>query len=136
VLGDIFYPTPEFAEHNLARALACQGRLAEAIDRLRRLVSRRPGFCLGYLSLAELALRGERPEAALESCEGFTERCERDEAIRGLVTADHSALCNLHRGRAHAALGDVESARSSLRRCETNGAYGRECRRSLERLPD
>jgi Tfp pilus assembly protein PilF len=135
VLGDIFYATPEFAEHNLARALACQGRMAEALDILERLQTKRPQFCLGYLTLAELSAEARRPELTVNACERFTAHCEQHAEIQKQVTPEHSALCLLRKGRAYAELGDVESARSALQRCEATGRFVPDCRRSRELLP-
>ena len=135
VLKDIFYSTPEYAEHNLARAFACQGRTKEAMGQLDKLLIRRPTFCLGYLTLAELAASEKMAEQTIKACEEFTLQCEEHEQLRKFVSPEHSCLCYLRKGLAYAQLGDIESARQSFLSCESTGAYGRECKRSLELLP-
>jgi Tfp pilus assembly protein PilF len=135
VRTDIFYRTPEFAEHNLAKALECQGRDQEALGILEDLVLKRPTFCLAYLTLAQLAARTKQPEATIDACEGFFTNCEQNEEIKEQISPEHVAMCYLKKGTAHAALGDVESARASFKRCQTSGTYGSECRRSLNLLP-
>ncbi|MCA9553525.1 MAG: tetratricopeptide repeat protein [Myxococcales bacterium] len=135
VLKDIFYVTPEYAEHNLARALACQGRLAEAEKRLDNLLLKRPYFCLGYLTLAQVSQDAKHPETTIQACEDFSKNCEQNEQIREQVSPEHSAQCHLRAGLAYAALGDVESARAAFLRCNSSGPNGRECKRSLELLP-
>lgn len=134
ILEDIFYQTPEFAEHNLAQAIACQGRVDEAITRLDRLMTKRPYFCLGYLTLAQLSAQAKKPEATINACDEFARNCEAHEEIKNQISPDQSAMCYLQKGLAHAALGDVESARASFERCPPTGAVGKECRRSLEML--
>lgn len=135
VLGDIFYSTPEFAEHNLARALECQGRTTEALKILDALLVRRPKFCLGYLSMAALAETEDKPERVLWACEHFFSECQGDERISTLVRPEHLAQCSLRQGVAHLRLGDVESARSSFLRCAGSGPLGAQCRASLQELP-
>ena len=135
VLEDIFYPTPEFAEHNLARAYACLGRTDDAIQRLDRLVTKRPYFCLGYLTLSRLASKSRRPEATIRACDDFVHYCEQNEKIKQQVLPQQSALCYLRKGLAYAELGDVESARAAFERCQSLGEVGQECRKSLELLP-
>jgi hypothetical protein len=49
-----------------------------------------------------------------------------------LVSPEQRSLCYLRKGMAYATLGDIESAKQSLAACDSDGAYGRECRRSLE----
>jgi Tfp pilus assembly protein PilF len=135
VKRDIFYRTPEFAEHNFARAIECQGRETEAVSILEELVLKRPQFCLGYLTLAQLAARTKQYEVTIEACDGFFINCQQNEEIKEQVSPEHGAMCYLKKGMAHAAMGDVESARASFKRCQTSGAYGAECRRSLNLLP-
>lgn len=135
VLKDIFYRTPEFAEHNLARALECQGKDPQAIKVLEELVLKRPSFCLGYLTLAQLSARSKEPQVTIEACEGFFTNCEQNDEIKQQISQEHSAMCYLHKGLAHAEMGDVESARASFKRCQASGTYGQECRRSLNMLP-
>lgn len=135
VLKDIFYPTPEFAEHNLAKALACQGDAQGAMKKLEELVMKRPKFCLGYLTLAEISFEAKAHETTIEACDGFVANCEEDERIREQILPEHRAKCYLRKGMAYAALGDVESARAAFERCDSRGPNGRECRRSLELLP-
>lgn len=135
VLKDIFYPTPQFAEHNLARALACQGDVDGAVDRLEKLMLKQPKFCLGYLTLAQLAAQDRRHEVTITACDDFTHHCEEDDEIKKLVSAEQSDLCYLKKGLAYAELGDLESARASFLRCQSRGQYGKECRKSLEMLP-
>jgi tetratricopeptide (TPR) repeat protein len=135
VKKDIFYRTPEFAEHNLAKALECQGRDDEAVAILEDLVLKRPMFCLGYLTLAQAAARTKKPEVTIDACEGFFTNCEQNDEIKEVISPEHSAMCYLKKGMAHAAMGDVESARASFKRCQTSGTYGQECRRSLNMLP-
>jgi predicted Zn-dependent protease len=134
VQKDIFYATPELAEHNLARAEHCLGKSKEAMRRLENLVLRRPQFCRGYLTLADVAAEAKVPEVTIRACEHFTAQCEQAEDVKKYVSPEHSCLCYLRKGLAYAALGDVEAARQSLSSCESDGAYGRECRRSLQLL--
>ena len=135
VLEDIYYPTPEYAEHNLAQAYDCLGKGAEAIDRLDKLVTKRPYFCLGYLTLSRLASKLRRPESTIRACDDFVHYCEENEKIKNQVLPQQSALCYLRKGLAYAELGDVESARASFERCQSTGEIGRECKKSLELLP-
>ena len=135
VLEDIFYPTPEFAEHNLAQAYACLGRVDEALARLDKLVTKRPYFCLGYLTLSRLASTSRRPESTIRACDDFAHYCEQNDKIKNQVLPQQSALCYLRKGLAYAELGDVESARASFERCKSLGEVGRECSKSLELLP-
>lgn len=135
VLADIYYPTPEFAENNLANALACQGQWEAALNLASGLTLKRPQFCLGYLTLAELSVQSKRPQGTIEACEGFRAHCEENEDIRKLIAPDQSALCNLRKGLAYAELGDVESARAAFSRCGSESRYGKECLRSLDMLP-
>ncbi|MEO1335406.1 MAG: tetratricopeptide repeat protein, partial [Myxococcota bacterium] len=135
VLEDIFYPTPEFAEHNLALAYACLGRTDEAISRLDKLVTKRPYFCLGYLTLSQLASKSRRPEATIRACDDFVHHCEQNEKIKQQVLPQQSAMCYLRKGLAYAEMGDVESARTSFERCQSLGGVRNECTKSLELLP-
>ena len=135
VLEDIFYPTPEFAEHNLAQAYACLGRTDEALSRLDKLVTKRPYFCLGYLTLSRLASKSRRPESTIRACDDFAHYCEQNEKIKNQVLPQQSAMCYLRKGLAYAELGDVESARTAFERCQSLGEVGRECSKSLELLP-
>ncbi|MFO0726885.1 MAG: tetratricopeptide repeat protein [Myxococcota bacterium] len=132
VLDDIFYPTPHFAEDNLAKAEHCLGRSQDAIARLTRVVEKRPTFCLGYLTLADISAEAKQPETTIRACDQFMNRCERHEKIGKLVSPEQRAMCYLRKGLAYASLGDIESARQALASCDSDGAYGRECRRSLE----
>lgn len=135
VLKDIFYPTPEFAEHNLARSRACQGDIDGAVQRLENLVLKRPHFCLGYLTLADLAANAKKHETTISACDDFAHNCEQHEQIKEQVSPEQSDLCYLKKGLAYAELGDLESARSSFMRCQSKGQLGRECKKSLEMLP-
>ncbi len=135
VLGDIFYPTPEYAQHNRARALECLGRTGEAMEQLQDLLRQKPRFCLGYLTLSELAFEHEHHEATIEACNGFMRHCEQDEEIRSKILPRYSAMCYYRKGRAYAALGDIESARASFLRCEATGALQQDCRNHLNSLP-
>lgn len=135
VLKDIFYPTPQFAEHNLARATACMGDMDRAVDRLEKLLLKYPKFCLGYLTLAELAASAKRHETTISSCDDFVHHCEEDEEIKKLVSAEQSDLCYFKKGLAYGELGDLESARASFSRCRSRGQLGKECKKSLEMLP-
>jgi predicted Zn-dependent protease len=135
VLDDIFYPTPEYARHNLARALHCQGRDAEAMEELGEMLQQKPRFCLGYLTLSEIAADAREHEQVVRACERFVQYCEEDDQIRANLQPRYSALCYLRRGVAYAAIGDVESARASFLRCEATGSLRSECRSALESLP-
>jgi Tfp pilus assembly protein PilF len=136
VTEDIFYATPEFAEHNLSLALACEGKAVEAISRLENILLKRPQFCLGYLTLAQLSSQNKQPEKTVHACEDFENLCAKNEKIRALVTPDQTATCCLRSGMAYAQMGDVESARTSFMCCQSaESAIGKECRRSLEMLP-
>lgn len=135
VLKDIFYPTPAYAEHNLARALACQGDVGGAIKNLEALLLKRPGFCLGYLTLAQVAADAKDHETTVRVCEQFIIKCEQNEKLRGQISAEHSAQCHLRRGLAYAEMGDIESARAAFEHCESTGPNARECVRSLGLLP-
>ncbi|MCB9655885.1 MAG: tetratricopeptide repeat protein [Deltaproteobacteria bacterium] len=135
VLDDIFYPFPEFAEHNLARALACEGRTDEALKSLEALVLKRPHFCRGYLTMAQLSVQAKQPELTIRACDGFEENCEKNEEIRKQILPEQSAMCYFRKGLAHAEMGDVESARTSFMRCQSDGTFGSECIRSLQMLP-
>ncbi len=135
VTEDIFYPTREFAEHNLARALACQGRSNEAVRRLDVLMVKRPHFCLGYLTLAQLSFEEKRHETTIQACQGFRLNCEEHEEIGPKVLPEQSAMCYLRKGLSYAEIGDLESARASFKRCQSDGKFGKECRRSLRLLP-
>jgi Flp pilus assembly protein TadD len=137
VTQDIFYPTPEFAEHNLALALSCQGRQEEAVAKLETLLVKRPQFCLGYLTLSQLSAQTRQHETTVKACEDFDRFCAKHEKIREQVKPEHSAVCYLRSGMAHAQMGDVESARTSFMRCQTDSsAVAKECQRALEMLPE
>lgn len=135
VTEDIFYPTPEFAEHNLALAFACEGRMKDAVNQLKATVLKRPHFCLGYLTLAQLAVQDKQPEVTVSACEDFETKCAKDERIANQVSPEQSAMCYLRSGMAYAQMGDVESARASFKRCQSSEQVGKECRRSLTMLP-
>ena len=136
VLKDIFYPTPAFAEHNLSRSLHCQGDSRAAVDQLRALTAKRPKFCLGYLSLAEIAYEGGRYADAVQACESFSSECELDPKIGKQILPEYRAKCYLHAGMAHVRGGDVESARAAFRRCKSSGPLGRQCEKQLRLLPN
>jgi Tfp pilus assembly protein PilF len=136
VTQDIFYQTPEFAEHNLSLALACEGKLVEAVDRLESVVLKRPQFCLGYLTLSQLSSQAKRSETTVKACMDFETNCANNEKIREQVTPEMRCSCYLRAGRAHAEMGDVESARASFMRCQSGcEPIGKECRDLLQMLP-
>jgi Tfp pilus assembly protein PilF len=135
VLEDIFYQTPDFAEHNLAKVLACQGRAKDALAVLEGITLKRPTFCLGYLTLAPLARRTKRPDMTISACEGFFTNCEQNDEIKVQISTEQVAMCYFEKGMAHVELGDVESARASFTRCQSSDRYGSDCRRSLNMLP-
>lgn len=135
-LTDIHYATPEFAEHNLARAEVCLGETKKAMDRLEGLLARRPQFCLGYLTLAELTSQSKKPEATIDTCEHFRVNCELHEKVKEFVSPEHACLCYLKKGLAYAELGDAESARESFMSCRSDGELGRQCKKSLDLLPE
>ncbi|MEM6862184.1 MAG: tetratricopeptide repeat protein [Myxococcota bacterium] len=135
VLDDIFYPTPAYARHNLAKAQACQGDLTSAIETLESAVKLQPTFCLGYLTLSEMTQRQDAHEATISACARFIEFCEGDERVRPNILPQHSATCYRRTAAAYAKLGDVESARSSLKRCLNTGALEASCREMLRLLP-
>lgn len=135
VLEDVFYPTHHFAEHNLARAEACAGGHREAIGRLERLTEKRPKFCLAYLTASEVASSAKLHEATVEACESFRENCERDDDIGPKIPEALKATCDLRKGMAYAALGDVESARTALERCRAAKDTRAACRDALDLLP-
>jgi Tfp pilus assembly protein PilF len=134
VTEDIFYPTPEFAENNLALALACEGKLDDAVARLESTVLKRPHFCLGYLTLADVSTRAKRPEVVVKACGEFETNCAQDEKIRDLVTPDMRASCYLRSGKAYLDMGDYESARTSFMRCESASKRVRECGELLRNM--
>jgi len=134
VITDFMYPTPEFAQDNLAKAEHCLGKSAEAITRLRRLVLAKPQFCRGYLTLADISSAAKVPEVTIQACDEFQNRCEMHEKIGKLVSPENRSLCYLRKGMAHAAEGDYDAARQSLARCDSLGVYGQECRKSLQLL--
>lgn len=134
VLEDIMYPTPEFAQDNLARAEHCLGKSKEAIARLDKLVISKPQFCRAYLTMADIAAAVRAPEVAIRACDDFTNRCELHEQIGKLVSPENRSLCYLRKGMAHAALGDVESARQTLEKCDSPGTFGQQCKESLRLL--
>lgn len=134
VVEDIFYPTPELAEDNLARVEHCLGRSTAAIRRLESVVLRRPQFCRGYLTLADISSEQKQSEITIRACEHFTAQCEMNEELKKFVSPEHSCMCYLKKGLAYAQLGDMESARSSWESCESNGAYGMQCRAQLAQL--
>lgn len=133
-LEDIMYPTPEFAQDNLARAEHCLGKSKEALARLEKLVTSKPQFCRAYLTMADIAAAVRAPEVAIRACDDFTNRCELHEQIGKLVSPENRALCYLRKGMAHAALGDVESARQTLEKCDSPGTFGKQCKESLRLL--
>lgn len=135
VLDDVFYPTKHFAEHNLARAEACAGDVDAAVGRLAALTEQRPKFCLAYLTGSEIALNSGRFEAAVEACEGFDESCARDPELKEKIPDSLRATCDLRKGQAYTALGDVESARTALRRCTQAADTRSACRDALALLP-
>jgi Tfp pilus assembly protein PilF len=134
VVEDVAYLTPEFAHDNLARAEACLGRPKEGIQRLAGLLRMRPKFCRAYLTIAELGRQAKEHGVVVASCERFVEECERDPKIQKFVAPEHSALCYLRTGQAQVALGDLSAARSAFESCQSDGSFGKECRRALELL--
>ncbi len=135
-LKDLYYQTPEFAEHNLALAEVCLGESTQAISRLEKLLVRRPQFCLGYLTLADLSWQAKKPEATIDACEHFRANCELHEKVKEFVSPEHACLCYLRKGLAYAELGDSESARESFMSCRSEGEFGRQCQKSLDLLPE
>ena len=135
VLDDVFYPTQHFAEHNLARAEACEGDVQQAVARLDNLTRKKPKFCLAYLTASEMAEEANLHESTVEACERFRDHCEQDKDIGRRIPYEVRALCDLRKGRAYAALGDVESARTALGRCRGAESTGRACREALRFLP-
>ncbi|MEL6186957.1 MAG: tetratricopeptide repeat protein, partial [Myxococcota bacterium] len=135
VLDDVFYPTRHFAEHNLARAEACSGNVEAAVERLTSLTSKRPKFCLAYLTASEVASRAQLHEETVEACESFRENCERDAEIGTKIPDALKATCDLRKGRAYMALGDVESARTAFERCRSAEKTRAACHDALELLP-
>lgn len=136
VRKDIFYPTPWFADFHSARALACQGDRGAAIRRLQTLSAGRPEFCVAYLQMAEYAVLDKQYELAVRGCETFTKACENNKYIKPYLTAESSCMCAFWAGRAYAALGDVESARSEFLTCNSTGDYGKRSREALDLLDD
>lgn len=134
VLEDIMYPTPEFAQDNLARVEHCLGKSKAALARLEKLVISKPQFCRAYLTMADIAAAVRAPEVAIRACDDFTNRCELHEQIGKLVSPENRSLCYLRKGMAHAALGDVESARQTLEKCDSTGTFGKQCKDSLRLL--
>lgn len=134
VTEDVFYPSRHIAEHNLARAEACSGDAKKALERLQRLTEKKPKFCKAYLTASEIAEKAEFHESTVEACESFRDFCERDENI-GTRIPELVALCQLRKGRAYVALGDVESARTAFERCGSAEVTRTTCRDALNLLP-
>ena len=135
VLDDIYYPLHHFADHNLARAEACAGDVPGALRRLEALAERRPKFCKAYLTASELAEGARLHEATIEACENFKEYCEKDEELGEKIALRYKAGCDLRKGRAYLAVGDVESARTAFERCRAAPSTRAACRDALAMLP-
>jgi Flp pilus assembly protein TadD len=136
VTEDIFYQTPEFAEHNLALALACEGKIKNAVELLEGTVLKRPHFCLAYLTLSQLSAQAKLPERTVKACGDFETNCAQFEKIKDQVTPEMNATCYLRSGKAYVDMGDVESARAALTRCmSTSETIGKDCRELLMMLP-
>lgn len=56
-MANILYPTPQFAEQNLAQTLILMGKKGEGVRRLKVLVRRVPNLCGAYQSLLDVGLR-------------------------------------------------------------------------------
>ncbi len=55
-LTNILYPTPQFAQQNLAQTLLLQGKTAEGVRRLKALLRQVPNLCGAYISLLKVGL--------------------------------------------------------------------------------
>ncbi|MBI2373555.1 MAG: tetratricopeptide repeat protein [Deltaproteobacteria bacterium] len=131
-LEDIFYPTPQFAEHNLAKAEWCLGKREEAMLRLARLTNRLPQFCLGYLTLADFSVEAKKAESAIDACDAFQSNCVNNDKVKKYVTEASTSMCQLKRGLALAQLGDLDAARQSFLQCSESKSNGPACKHSLE----
>ncbi len=130
-LEDIFYPTPQFAEHNLARAEWCLGRQKDAVERLQRLINRFPQFCLGYLTLADFSVEAKKPDLAIHTCDEFDTKCVKNDKLKKYISEDNVSQCALRRGLGLSQLGDLDAARESFQACIESRAHGDACRHSL-----
>ena len=55
-LTNILYPTPQFAEQNLAQTLILQGQVEAGVRRLKNLLRRVPNLCGAYISLLRVGM--------------------------------------------------------------------------------
>lgn len=134
IQDDIFYETPQFAEHNLALAEHCLGEKQQAVKRLERLLKKFPYFCLGYLTLSQYAVEQSLHDTTIGACQGFIQKCAYNEAIKTQISAAQRAAVYRQMAEAYTKIGDVESARSAYMRCANEGESGRDCQAALQRF--
>lgn len=135
VAEDVYYVKQDYVQHNLAQSEACLGNVGEALSRLDKLTRTSPRFCLAYLTMSEIASKTGRHEETVEACESFRDYCVRDEEVGASVPSGLKATCDLRKGRAYVAIGDIESARTALSRCSLAEVTKKACREALQRLP-
>jgi Tfp pilus assembly protein PilF len=56
-LTNILYPTPQFAQQNLAQTLILQGKTAVGVKRLKALLRQVPNLCGAYITLLDVGLK-------------------------------------------------------------------------------
>lgn len=135
VKDDVFYRKQDYVQHNLALAESCLGNADAALSRLERLTRISPKFCLAHLTRSEIAEKANRYEITVQSCDGFRDYCVKDEALGASIPNDLKATCDLRKGRAYIAIGDVESARTAFRRCRLQKITKKACSDALQLLP-
>ena len=135
VREDVFYLKQDYVEHNLALAESCLGNADAALGRLERLTRRSPKFCLAHLTMSEIAEKSHRYETTVEACESFKDYCVKDEELGASVPNALKATCDLRKGRAYVAIGDIESARTAFRRCRIEKVTKKACADALQLLP-
>ena len=80
-LTNILYPTPQFAQQNLAQTLLLQGKTAEGVRRLKALLRQVPNLCGAYISLLKVGL--EAGDSAMLGAYDppFMEHCVRPKQV-------------------------------------------------------
>ena len=134
VLDDVYYSTPHFAEHNLARAESCLGMVDQARTRLASLLKKRPDFCIALLTLSKFAEEQRDDRQVISACSAFYKRCEKSDKFGARIHPDVSAQCHLRSGVAWLRLGQQQQATEAFARCGQVQSTRQTCRRHLKAL--
>jgi Tfp pilus assembly protein PilF len=94
-LSNILYPTPQFAEQNLAQTLILQGKVDAGVRRLKNLLRRVPNLCGAYISLLKVGMEAGDSNMMAAYDPPFMKRCVRPKEIAKRI--DPSALRGAYR---------------------------------------